>query len=76
MTTEPTGPTGPADPTSPTVPAEPTGPTGPTEPTGPTQEPAPKQDTTTRSWLRDHSELGVCASSWPSAPSSSPTPSP
>ncbi|MGC4908836.1 tripartite tricarboxylate transporter TctB family protein [Streptomyces cyaneofuscatus] len=64
MTTEPTGPTGPADPTSPTVPAEPTGPTGPTEPTeptGPTQEPAPKQDTTTRSWLRDHSELGVCA---------------
>ncbi|MFF3098427.1 tripartite tricarboxylate transporter TctB family protein [Streptomyces cyaneofuscatus] len=50
MTTEPTGPKGPAEPTGPT------GPTGPAEPTGP----APKQDTATRSWLRDHSELGVC----------------
>ncbi|MFF2700677.1 tripartite tricarboxylate transporter TctB family protein [Streptomyces cyaneofuscatus] len=60
MTTEPTGPTGPAEPTGPIGPAEPTGSTGPTEPTGPTREPAPKQDTATRSWLRDHSELGVC----------------
>ncbi|MFF3997645.1 tripartite tricarboxylate transporter TctB family protein [Streptomyces cyaneofuscatus] len=47
MTTEPTGPT---------EPAEPTGPIGPAEPTGSTQE-----HNTTRSWLRDHSELGVCA---------------
>ncbi|MET8496480.1 tripartite tricarboxylate transporter TctB family protein [Streptomyces microflavus] len=37
-----------------------TEPTGPAGSAGPTRESAPKQDTTTRSWLRDHSELGVC----------------
>ncbi|NEE56167.1 tripartite tricarboxylate transporter TctB family protein, partial [Streptomyces sp. SID8455] len=35
-----------------------TEPAGPAGSAGPTREPAPKSDTTTRSWLRDHSELG------------------
>ncbi|MEU1798040.1 tripartite tricarboxylate transporter TctB family protein [Streptomyces californicus] len=67
--TGPSGPTGPADasrpadPTTPTAPADPTGPAGTTRPTGPARpgdaEAAPRPGGT-RSWLRDHSELGVC----------------
>ncbi|QCW77129.1 tripartite tricarboxylate transporter TctB family protein [Streptomyces sp. S6] len=43
--------------------AEPTGPAasqGPAGATGSGRAPAQEQGTTTRSWLRDHSELGVC----------------
>ncbi|MFI1191420.1 tripartite tricarboxylate transporter TctB family protein [Streptomyces californicus] len=61
MTTDPTepirpaAPTKPSDPTEPAAPADASRPAAPTDPTGPADRPrAP------RSWLRDHSELGVC----------------
>ncbi|MFH8883005.1 tripartite tricarboxylate transporter TctB family protein [Streptomyces californicus] len=69
MTTDPTEPTRSAGPTGTpgsTGPADASGPTGPTRLTDPA-EPARPDDAEaahrpggTRSWLRDHSELGVC----------------
>ncbi|MFD5973728.1 MULTISPECIES: tripartite tricarboxylate transporter TctB family protein [Streptomyces] len=57
MTAESTGPAESQGPAESTGPDESRGPAGAT---GSDREPAQEQSTTTRSWLRDHSELGVC----------------
>ncbi|MFF9633669.1 tripartite tricarboxylate transporter TctB family protein [Streptomyces bacillaris] len=57
MTAEPTGPAASEGPAESTGPDKSQGPAGAT---GSGREPAQEQSTTTRSWLRDHSELGVC----------------
>ncbi|MEQ4608796.1 tripartite tricarboxylate transporter TctB family protein [Streptomyces cavourensis] len=57
MTAESTGPVESTEPVESTGPAASEGPAGAA---GSDKEPAQEQGTTTRSWLRDHSELGVC----------------
>ncbi|MEV5618679.1 MULTISPECIES: tripartite tricarboxylate transporter TctB family protein [Streptomyces] len=57
MTAESTGPAESTEPVESTGPAASEGPAGAA---GSDKEPAQEQGTTTRSWLRDHSELGVC----------------
>ncbi|MFC9802703.1 tripartite tricarboxylate transporter TctB family protein [Streptomyces bacillaris] len=57
MTAESTGPAESTEPVESTGPAPSEGPAGAA---GSDKEPAQEQGTTTRSWLRDHSELGVC----------------
>ncbi|MEU2295555.1 tripartite tricarboxylate transporter TctB family protein [Streptomyces bacillaris] len=57
MTAESTGPVESTEPVESTGPAPSEGPAGAA---GSDKEPAQEQGTTTRSWLRDHSELGVC----------------